>query len=78
MTRPAAEAATEADVFWKRKQDQPLGKGITVQTGVVANALTTEALISVLIRKNVCTKQEILDEIRTISDANRARSGEKP
>ncbi|MRR08754.1 hypothetical protein EG831_01405 [bacterium] len=59
-------------MFWKKKAP-PLGKGITVQHGVVANALTTEALISVLIRKGVCTKEEIMDEIRRISDANRAQ-----
>lgn len=60
-------------MFWKKK-DQPQGQGITVQTGVVANALTIEALISVLIRKNVCTKDEIMDEIKKISDASRAQS----
>ncbi|MDI6738967.1 MAG: hypothetical protein QME74_01210 [Candidatus Edwardsbacteria bacterium] len=61
-------------MFWKKKTAQPQGKGITIQHGVVANALTTEALISVLIKKNVCTKDEILDEIKKISDATRARS----
>jgi len=60
-------------MFWK-KQEKPQGQGITVQTGVVANALTIEALISVLIRKNICTKEEILAEIKTVSDATRARS----
>ena len=59
-------------MFWKKK-DQPQAKGITVQTGVVANALTIEALISVLIRKNICTKDEIMDEIKKISDAPRAQ-----
>jgi hypothetical protein len=57
-----------------KKKEQPQGQGITVQTGVVANALTTEALISVLIRKNICTKDEILAEIKVISDATRAKS----
>ena len=61
-------------MFWKKKAPPAQGKGITIQHGVVANALTTEALISVLIRKNVCTKDEIMDEIKTISDATRARS----
>jgi hypothetical protein len=60
-------------MFGKKKEPLPQGKGITVQHGVVANALTTEALISVLIRKNICTKNEIMDEIRKISDATRAR-----
>ena len=60
-------------MFWKKKVPPPQGKGITIQHGVVANALTTEALISVLIRKNVCTKDEIMNEIKKISDASRVR-----
>jgi hypothetical protein len=60
-------------MFWKKKE-QPQAKGFTVQTGVVANALTIEALISVLIRKNICTKDEVMDEIKKISDATRAQS----
>ncbi len=60
-------------MLWKKK-DPPQAPGITVQTGVVANALTIEALISVLIRKNICTKEEIMAEIKTISDATRAQS----
>jgi hypothetical protein len=71
----AASALTKGDdVFWKKKAPPAPGKGITVQHGVVANALTTEALISVLIRKKVCTKDEIMDEIKKISDASRARA----
>lgn len=61
-------------MFWKKKSPPAQGKGITVQHGVVANALTTEALISVLISKNVCTKDEIMEEIKKISDASRARA----
>ena len=59
-------------MFWKKKE-QPQAKGISVQTGVVANALTIEALISVLIKKKICTKDEIMAEIKTISDATRAQ-----
>jgi hypothetical protein len=73
MTGPAAAFIKGDLVFWKKKEPQLAGKGITIQHGVVANALTTEALISVLIRKNICTKDEIMEEIRKISDATRAR-----
>jgi hypothetical protein len=74
MTGPAAAFFKGDIVFWKKREPRPAGKGITVQHGVVANALTTEALISVLIRKNICTKDEIMDEIKKISDASRARA----
>jgi hypothetical protein len=44
-------------MFWNKKQTPPQGKTITVQQGVAANALSIQALINVLVKKNVCTRQ---------------------
>lgn len=52
-------------MFWKK--DRPKGKTITVQQGVAANALTIQAIINVLVEKKVCTREEILDELKRIS-----------
>jgi hypothetical protein len=55
-------------MFWNKKQQAPPGaKGITVQQGVAANALSIQALINVLVNKGVCTREEIMDELKKIS-----------
>jgi len=54
-------------MFWKKKEVPPQGKGITVQQGVAANALSIQALINVLVKKNVCTRQEIMDELKLLT-----------
>jgi len=54
-------------MFWKKKQVPPQGKTITVQQGVAANALSIQALINVLVQKNLCTRQEIMDELKKIT-----------
>lgn len=54
-------------MFWKKKEELPNGKAITVQQGVAANALSIQALINVLVKKNVCTRQEIMDELKIIA-----------
>lgn len=54
-------------MFWKKKEVPPQGKGITVQQGVAANAISIQALINVLVNKNVCTRQEIMDELKNIT-----------
>ncbi|MDP2807966.1 MAG: hypothetical protein Q8O74_07510 [bacterium] len=54
-------------MFWNKKQATPQGKTITVQQGVAANALSIQALINVLVKKNVCTREEIMDELKKIA-----------
>ncbi|MBI4726404.1 hypothetical protein HY768_04125 [candidate division TA06 bacterium] len=54
-------------MFWKKKEIPSHGKTITVQQGVAANALSIQALINVLVNKNVCTRQEIMDELKVIT-----------
>jgi len=54
-------------MFWKKKEIPPQDKGITVQQGVAANALSIQALINVLVNKNVCTRDEIMDELKKIT-----------
>ncbi|MBI5806616.1 hypothetical protein HZA73_11350 [candidate division TA06 bacterium] len=54
-------------MFWNKKEVPPHGKGITVQQGVAANALSIQALINVLVKKNVCTREEIMDELKRIT-----------
>jgi hypothetical protein len=55
-------------MFWNKKQPVPPGaKPITVQQGVAANALSIQALINVLVNKGICTRQEIMDELKKIS-----------
>ena len=58
-------------MFWNKKQSQPHHKGITVQQGVAANALSIQALVNVLVSRNVCTREEILDELKKISEQGR-------
>jgi hypothetical protein len=54
-------------MFWKKKETQVQGKAITVQQGVAANALSIQALINVLVKKNVCTREEIMDELKILA-----------
>ena len=54
-------------MFWKKKEIPPQGKGITVQQGVAANALSIQALINVLVKKNVCTREAIMDELKLLT-----------
>ncbi|MDO9391294.1 MAG: hypothetical protein Q7U71_05920 [bacterium] len=54
-------------MFWKKKEIPPQGKAITVQQGVAANALSIQALINVLVKKNVCTREEIMDELKILT-----------
>jgi hypothetical protein len=54
-------------MFWNKKQAPPQGKSITVQQGVAANALSIQSLINVLVKKNVCTREEIMDELKIIA-----------
>jgi hypothetical protein len=53
------------------------GHAISLQQGVAANALSIQALINVLVAKNLCTRQELLDELKKISGQNQhhARPG---
>jgi hypothetical protein len=57
-------------MFWKK--EKPKGKTITVQQGVAANALTIQAIINVLVQKKICTREEILDELKRISGQDQA------
>ncbi len=43
------------------------GHAITLQQGVAANALSIQAIINVLVDKKLCTRQELLDELKRIS-----------
>jgi hypothetical protein len=58
-------------MIWKRKE-KPKGKAITVQQGVAANALPIQAIINVLVDKKVCTREEMLEELKRISGQDRA------
>jgi hypothetical protein len=58
-------------MIWKKQK--PAGKTITVQQGVAANALTIQAIINVLVRKKVCTREEVLEELKAIADQDQAR-----
>jgi hypothetical protein len=58
-------------MIWKKQK--PVGKSITVQQGVAANALTIQAIINVLIRKKVCTREEVLEELKSIAEQDQAR-----
>jgi hypothetical protein len=57
-------------MFWKK--DKPRGKAITMQQGVAANALTIQAIINVLVDKKVCTREEMLEELKRISGQGQA------
>jgi hypothetical protein len=57
----------ERPMFWNKKQTPPPGKTITVQQGVAANALSIQALINVLVNKKICTRDEIMDELKKIT-----------
>ncbi len=46
------------------------GHAISIQQGVAANALSIQALINVLVDKKVCSRQELLDELKKISSQN--------
>ena len=46
------------------------GHAISIQQGVAANALSIQALINVLVAKNLCTRQDLLDELKKISAQN--------
>lgn len=52
-------------MLWKKAK--PGGKTITVQQGVAANALTIQAMINVLVGKKICSREEILEELKRIS-----------
>jgi hypothetical protein len=72
QTGPATENHRIGEMmFWNKKQPKPNQKGITVQQGVAANALSIQALVNVLVSKNVCTREEILDELKIISEQGR-------
>lgn len=62
-------------MFWRRKKNaaRPQGKTISVQQGVAANALTIQAIINVLVRKNLCTREELMEELKTITQSDQAR-----
>lgn len=51
-------------------KDAKAGHAISIQQGVAANALSIQALINVLVAKNVCSRQELLDELKKISGQN--------
>ncbi len=57
-------------MFWKKEKRK--GKVITVQQGVAANALTIQAIINVLVEKKVCSREEILEELKCISGKDQA------
>ncbi len=57
-------------MFWRRKK--PQGRTITVQQGVAANALTIQAIINVLVAKNICRREEILEELKKIAAQDQA------
>lgn len=57
-------------MLWKK--EKPKGKTITVQQGVAANALTIQAVINVLVEKKVCSREEILGELKRISALDQA------
>jgi|YNPNPStandDraft_1061719.scaffolds.fasta_scaffold71713_3 hypothetical protein len=63
-------------MFWSRRKEataKPQGKAITVQQGVAANALTIQAIINILVRKQVCTREELLAELKNIAQSDQAR-----
>jgi hypothetical protein len=55
--------------IFKGKDSGP-GHAISVQQGVAANALSIQALINVLVEKKVCSREELLDELKKISGQN--------
>lgn len=57
-------------MLWKK--DKPEGKTITVQQGVAANALTIQAIINVLVEKKVCSREEILEELKRIAASDQS------
>jgi hypothetical protein len=59
-------------MLWKK--DKPKGKAITVQQGVAANALTIQAVINVLVEKKVCSREEILEELKRIASSDRSHA----
>lgn len=52
-------------MFWKK--NKPPGTAVSPQHWMMTNTVTIEALINILIEKNVCTRQEVLDEIKRVA-----------
>lgn len=50
-----------------KPKSEKAGHAITLQQGVAANALSIQAIINVLVDKKLCTRQELLDELKRIS-----------
>jgi hypothetical protein len=46
------------------------GHAISLQQGVAANALSIQALINVLVAKKLCSREELLEELKKISSQN--------
>jgi len=53
-----------------KTKDSRQAHSISVQQGVAANALSIQALINVLVEKKVCSREELLDELKKISNQN--------
>lgn len=56
------------------KKDPTPGHAITIQQGVAANALSIQALINVLVDKKICTRDELLNELKKISSQNQSNA----
>lgn len=57
-------------MLWRKEKTK--GKAITVQQGVAANALTIQAIVNVLVRKKICTREELMEELKTITQNDQA------
>jgi|GEM_PF-3209917 hypothetical protein len=51
-----------------KKKDQPEGKSLelTVEQMSLTNAICIEALVNLLIRKGICTREEALEEVKRV------------
>lgn len=50
----------------KKDKDRPEGLELTVEQMSLTNAICIEAIVNLLIRKGICTREEALEEVRRV------------
>jgi hypothetical protein len=68
------DTQTEAEMKGKKEKDRPEGLELTVEQMSLTNAICVEAIVNLLIKKGICTREEALDEVKRV----RLRGPQRP
>jgi hypothetical protein len=58
------------------KKDEPKGKKISLDQMCFTNSVCVEAIVNTLVKKGICTREEVLTEVKRLSEIAGRRTEE--